>query len=120
MANNLSKDKFVQYLKDFGIGAATNIDLESETVVPLKDRWGDIDIATAAFGQGIAVNSIQMLAAIGAIANGGVRLEPHVVETIFDQDGQSIELPPKEVKSVITSQTAQVMTDLNRNGCQTW
>jgi len=112
VANQFSKDKFVQYLKDFGIGAATNIDLESETVVPLKDRWGDIDLATDAFGQGIDVNYIQMLAAIGAIANGGVRLEPHVVETIFDQDGQSIELPPKEVKSVITSQTAQVMTDL--------
>lgn len=110
VAQKLGKDKFIDYIKKFGIGSPTNIDLEGETAPTLRDRWGDIDLATGAFGQGLAVTSIQMLSAVAAIANDGVRLEPHVVQAVIGE--KEIPVPPVEVGRIVSKKTADTVTEM--------
>lgn len=108
----LGSDRLNQYLEAFGIGQATGIDLQRETVVPLRNKWADIDTATASFGQGIAVTSMQMLSAVGSLANGGVRLQPQVTSRLVNPDGTIIPMPPKVVGQPVSPKTAAVLTDL--------
>lgn len=106
----LGGEKMLEYLKNFGFGDKTGIDLQEEIAPSLRNRWGEIDYATSSFGQGIAVTSIEMLRAVGAIANGGKLMEPHVVKAVIGQDTTPIE--PKMVRQVITPETAKQMTEI--------
>jgi cell division protein FtsI/penicillin-binding protein 2 len=111
VAQELGKESFVEYIKAFGFGQPTGIDLQEETGSILREKWGDIDVATTSFGQGIAVTGIQMLRAVAAIANGGKLLEPHVVSTV--QEGTTmIPIQPKLVKQVISPETAKQVTEM--------
>lgn len=107
-AQKLGKDKFERYLKDFGFGQATDIDLEGESVPKLRERWGDIDLATGSFGQGLAVTSIQMVQAMGAIANGGVMMQPQVVDQVLSEQG-ILDIKPKVVSTPLTQVAANKM-----------
>lgn len=108
--HKLGDDKFLQYLKRYGFGEKTGIDLQEEVASPLRTKWGDIDYATASFGQGIAVTSIQMVRAVAAIANGGKLMEPHVVASVLGEGEQTI--APKVLTSVITPDAAERTTRL--------
>lgn len=103
---------FYDYLKDFGFGSRTGIDLPGEAVgimVP-QGRLRPINIATISIGQGIAVTSIQLVSAMSAIANEGVLLNPSLVSEILDIDGNTIErIEPETVRQVISRETAQEM-----------
>ena len=111
----LGKDKFVKYLKDFGFGEATNIELEEESSPLLKSSWSVLDLATSSFGQGIAVTPIQMARAASVIANGGKLMEPHVVAKIREANGKEINIPPKIIKDVIRPGTAKVIAEMMIN-----
>jgi len=82
VVKQLGLDKFIQYLHKFGIGVQTGIDLQDESSPVLRSgrAWSEIDLATAAFGQGIAVTPIQMLRAAAVIANGGKLIDPSVAK----------------------------------------
>lgn len=111
IARKLGKDTFVDYLRKFGVGQATNIDLEGETTPELRDRWGDIDLAVSSFGQGLAVTSIQMITAIASLANDGVLMEPHVVQKVISHD-RVIDIAPRQVRQVISPDTAAEITKM--------
>ncbi len=114
VGQKLGKNKFYEYMDKFGFGKKTGIDLEEETSPDLRPRseWKDIDLATASFGQGIAVTPIQMLAAIAALANEGNLMEPQVVKRMIDLTGKVIERKPKKQTQVITPITARVITEM--------
>lgn len=109
----LGLDKFYQYLQDFGFGDPTGIDLQDETSSDLraKEDWRQIDLATASFGQGIAVTPIQMIRAVSAIANGGYLMEPHIVKFIKDDKG-SFEIKPKIIRQVLGESTTKILTEM--------
>lgn len=123
VARQLGVDRFTQYLNDFGFGAKTGIDLEGEINTRLRDRWGDIDLATGSFGQGIAVTSVQMVSAISAIANGGLLMQPHVVSEVHTDRGV-VEIEPKVIRRVISSEAAdaarQMMIVSGQTGEAQW
>jgi cell division protein FtsI/penicillin-binding protein 2 len=99
------------YLKGFGLTQPSGIDVAGETFVPLPSQaqMSDSQYATTAFGQGIGVNMIQMLAAVNVVANGGRYAPPHVVERV----GTTINpLLLKPQRQVITAATAQQMTTM--------
>jgi stage V sporulation protein D (sporulation-specific penicillin-binding protein) len=110
MQRKLGGEKLVDYIQKFGFGEKTGIDLQEEVASPLRKSWGEVDYATSSFGQGIAVTSIQMVRAVGAIANGGRLMEPHVVSNVQGDSDQSIS--PKVVRQVISKDAAQRTTDL--------
>lgn len=81
VSRKLGKQRFLDYLNKFGFGQKTGIDLQEETtgVIHSPSDFKDIDLATASFGQGIAVTAIQMVRAVGALANAGRLPEPKLV-----------------------------------------
>ncbi len=99
---------FVRYFLSFGIGAKSGIDLPSEAM-PLIDNLKnpqDIDIATASYGQGIAVSPIGMIKALSIIANGGYLVTPHIVRRIERTDGIVKTIDVKRTGPVLKPQTA--------------
>ena len=114
VAQKLGKDKMVEYIRKFGFGKITNIDLEEEITPQLRedDEWKEIDLATASFGQGIAVTPIQMVRAVSVLANGGKLVEPHIAEEIIDNNKKSIKIKPKIVRQVISPATANIITEM--------
>ncbi|MGD0707617.1 MAG: penicillin-binding protein 2 [Anaerolineaceae bacterium] len=115
IAQGLGPDTFYKYLKAFGIGQRTNIDLSGETLFPLMTNsdagWHHIDLATNSFGQGLSVTPIQMVEAVSAVANQGRMMAPHVVKAIIS-DGQQYNINPVTVGAPISAKTAQTLTNL--------
>lgn len=110
----LGLDRLISYIKKFGIGEMTGIDLQGEETPTLRPRddWYPIDLATATFGQGITVTPIELLTAFSAVANEGKRMEPHIVKSIETADGEKIEIKPKVLSKPISPKTATVMTEM--------
>ncbi len=113
VADKLGLDKFYDYISKFGFGKKTGIDLEGEadgTIRP-KDEWRVIDLATASFGQGLAVTSTQMVQAVQAIANGGKLISPKIVKTVKGENTQQVVKPQTETQ-VISAKAAAQMTEM--------
>ncbi len=106
----LGGEKMLEYIKKFGFGQKTGVDIQEESSPALRAKWGDIDYATSSFGQGIAVTSIQMLTAVGAIANQGKLMEPHLVSSVIGET--EVPILPKSRGEVITKETADRITAL--------
>lgn len=113
IGEKLGLDNLRDYLDKFGFEHKTGIDLQEEAVSRLKndDRWGQIGLATASFGQGVAVTRIQMLRAVAALANRGQLVEPHLVKLIMDND-KVINIQPQLGPQVIKPETAEIITDI--------
>ncbi|MDA8229607.1 MAG: penicillin-binding transpeptidase domain-containing protein, partial [Desulfitobacterium hafniense] len=111
----LGKPAFYTYLKAFGFGTKTGIDISGEEnglLVP-QDRSREIDLATMSFGQANLVTPVQLLTAISAIANGGNLLKPYVVEKVTSPDGVVIkENKLTIVRQVISNTTASQMSKI--------
>jgi len=116
VGEKLGIEKLVPYLGKFGIGELTEIDLEEETSPPFrpKNEWKQIDLATASFGQGIAVTPIQMVRAVGAIANKGELVKPFLVKKVIGE-GEEMIIEPKTVKEVVKPTTARIITEMMVN-----
>lgn len=108
------KDNIYKYLNDFNLLDKTNIDLDSEATgyVPPFKQWKDINRSTIAFGQGISVTPLAMVAAYAAIANGGAYIYPHVVDKIIQSDGKEISVEKKTGKQVVKKENAQQVADM--------
>ncbi len=76
----------------FGITQKTNVDLpaESSAQIQNKDAIGKVELATMAYGQGIAVTPIQLVTAVCAIGNDGVLMQPRMVKELTDSDGNVV------------------------------
>src|SRR5258708_2662796 len=120
VGQKLGLDRLLSFLKNFGIGDNTGIDLQGEVAPKLKPRnsWYAVDLATVSFGQGISVTPIELLSAISAIANDGKRMEPHIVSQIETQDGNTIKIQPKVLSTPISSKTAKVMAEIMVNAVE--
>ncbi len=82
-ARKLGPEKFSDYLSKYGFGKKTNIEIQEEVSGTLREgkKYGEIDLATNSFGQGIAVTPIQMIAALNTIANGGKYISPTLIDS---------------------------------------
>ncbi|MDD5231899.1 MAG: penicillin-binding protein [Syntrophales bacterium] len=115
IGQRLGRERFHKYVRDFGFGAKTGIDLPGESTGILRpaSRWTTVDTAAISFGQGISVTAIQLVSALSAIANQGVLMRPFVVKGLVDQDGRLVrEFKPIAVRQVVSARTAQKMTSI--------
>jgi len=103
---------FAKYVKNFGFGEKSGVELSGEAAGNLAalTKRGDIYLATASFGQGITVTPIQLLAAFGAIANGGKLMKPHVVSEIRYPDGKTEKIEPQVLRQVLRPETASTLS----------
>ncbi len=113
---SMKPEQFHRKLSDFGIGKPTGIDMPGESAGLLLDAkyWRPIDQATTGFGQGaVAVTPLQLVAAVGAIANGGVRIQPHLIRRIYDPKTAVTERWTEQQKyQVVAPETAQLISRL--------
>lgn len=114
---DLGIDRLNKYVRRFGFGALTGIELPGEEVGLMMDPEErpvyDSDIATMSIGQSIAVTPLQLATAMSAIANDGVLMRPYIVKAVFNEDGSVYEeTKPREVRRVISSETDQVLVGL--------
>lgn len=115
ISERLGKDRFFNYIHNFGFGQKTGIDLPGETAGLLRPvrRWTQVDTSTIAFGQGVSVTAIQLISALSAIANQGVLMKPYIVRGLLDKQGQVIKkYDPTPVRQVISPQTARRMANM--------
>jgi penicillin-binding protein 2B len=109
----LGQDKLEAYIKKFGFGEKTNIDIPGEVPGLIRLKYPS-DYATATYGQGgVVVTAIQQTAAYAAIANGGKLMVPHVIKDILDPaTGDVIQtFAPQEVRQVVSPATAKKVTE---------
>lgn len=109
IAEMMGKNTLYNTLKKFGFGEKTGIDCPGETtgILSSYNRWTRMDTGSIAFGQGISVSAIQLIAAASAIANDGVLMRPYIVKAITDPNGGLVEKnTPEKVRTVISPETA--------------
>ncbi len=110
IAFDLGAPRYFQALADFGFGAKTGIELPGETrgiVNPLP--WRPHLLANISFGHGIAVTPMQLVAAYGAIANGGILKKPMLVKAIRRAGQETSEFQAEEIRRVLSPQDAATM-----------
>ena len=115
IADQVGIKEFYRYVRRFGFGKATEIDLAHEVTGLLKapgsDDWSISDLGTNSFGQGIAVTPIQMVSAVGAVANQGRLMRPYIVqERIYN--GQVQTTKPTVVHNALSAESANTLTTM--------
>ncbi|MCL1816955.1 MAG: penicillin-binding transpeptidase domain-containing protein [Clostridiales bacterium] len=105
------KGLFYKYIRAFGFGSPTGVQLSGEARGLLQDekRMGPVGLATTCIGQGISVTPMQMISAVCAVANGGKLLKPQIVSKIMDGDTIIKDFEPELVRQVISAETAQTL-----------
>src|SRR3989338_8702686 len=110
IGEQLGQKKMYSYLKKYGFGEETGIDLQGEATGNLKpaNAWYPIDFATVSFGQGIAITPIQMIRAFAALINGGKLLQPFVVQKIASE-GKEKKIDPRIKDRIISVRTSELI-----------
>ena len=109
----LGKERLFSYIKRFGFGEKTGVDLNGEgqgILFPLE-KVGNVELSTTAFGQGVSVTPIQQVTAVSAVVNGGYLYKPYIVKSIAEKETNSIiqETSKILVRKVISSETSTIM-----------
>ena len=115
VALRLGNDEFYRYIRAFGFGEKTGIDLPGEVPGIVRDvaQWSKRSLATLSIGQEIGVTPIQLITAVSAIANGGNLMRPFLVREIRDPQGEVVErFSPQVRRRVLTTQVAQAMKEI--------
>ncbi len=113
IGQQLGYDRFYQYMKKFGFGHKTGIDLlgERSGFIRPPESARPVEQANAFFGQGLTVTTLQLASAMACIANGGVFMKPFVVKEVTDSRGRVQKAnKPRVVRRVISSATARKVT----------
>ena len=115
VAVQLGRSRVFAYLKAFGFGEKTGIDLSGESpgILHHPDTWSGRSLSSLALGQEIAVTPIQMVTAMSVVANGGWLMTPGVVSSVLDGHGQAVlTKDPQPRRRPISSQTARRMSHI--------
>lgn len=111
LGQKLGTERLFSYIKNFGFGEKTGIDLQGEAsgILFSQDKIGPVELATTSFGQGVSVTPIQQVMAVAAAVNGGYLYEPYIAEAWIDpKTGKTVEKrEPKVKKRVISEQTSK-------------
>lgn len=109
----LGKEKLFKYIKDFGFGEKTGIDLtgEAKGILFDLDRVGNVELATTAFGQGISVTPIQQVRSVSAAVNGGTLYQPYIVKRVENATTKETisEVNPIVIRQVITEESSKLV-----------
>lgn len=111
LGQKLGQKRLFSYIRNFGFGQKTGIDLQGEGsgILFRPENVGPVELATTAFGQGVSVTPIQQVMAVAATVNGGYLYEPHIAgEWIDSTTGETVEkVEPKVKRRVISDRTSK-------------
>lgn len=111
LGERLGKDTLFKYIKNFGFGQKTGIDLQGEGTGILfnLNRVGPVELATTAFGQGVSVTPIQQVDAVSAAINGGTLYKPYIAKELIDPLTKEVVMrnTPVAKRKVISEDTSK-------------
>ena len=113
VGQQLGAKQLRNYFLKFGLGEVSGIDLEDEDTGIVKElsEWRPIDLANAAFGQGVSMTPLQLAAIFSTIVNKGVMMRPYLVSEIRE-DSKVISIEPKESARVLSAKSANIMVEM--------
>ncbi len=112
LGRQLGAKRYYEYLKDFGFGVKTGIQLSGEQAGVARNTGKEVDFSRACFGYAISVTPLQLACAYSAIASDGKLRKPHIVKSLVANDGTVIEdYEPEVVHEVLTAKAAKQMRD---------
>jgi cell division protein FtsI (penicillin-binding protein 3) len=117
VAQRLGRENFNRYMRNFGFGVATGIELPGESSGLLRPpaKWSALSLASLSFGQEVGVTAVQMAAAVSAVANGGYLMKPLIVRQIEDASGRVLRAEkPFAVRRVLEPETVDTLTTILR------
>jgi cell division protein FtsI (penicillin-binding protein 3) len=112
---SLGPERFYAYIRKFGFGERTGVELPGEAVGILRrtQRWSQVSNASISIGQEISATPLQVATAIATVANGGIRVAPHIVARVTDADGKVVDkLERPEPVRVVSEKTAAVLNEI--------
>lgn len=115
LALRLGTERMYQYLRSFGLGSRTGIDLQGEAsgILIAEKNVKDVDLARIGFGQSVAVTPIQLLTAACSVINGGRLMQPYLLKEAISQDGTVMyRTQPKVICNPVSEETSQTMRSL--------
>ncbi len=110
-----------EYLQKFGIGEKLNLGTQEEVAAIDLEKWawGPTEVATRSFGQGISLSSLQLLRAVGAIANEGRMMQPYLVSKAVDKaTGEVFVTQPQVLSQVVSEETAKTVSKMLQQAAQ--
>lgn len=111
----LGQDRFYNWIRRFGFGARTGVPLPGESPGLLRrtEKWSQLSNAMLSFGQEISVTPLQLITAVAAVANGGVRVAPRIVDRVVDAKGNVVYRPSQpEPQRIMSEKTAAVLNEI--------
>jgi cell division protein FtsI/penicillin-binding protein 2 len=114
MGMKLGNERFYDYIRRFGFGQRTGIELPGEAVGLLSPvgKWSKTTIGSIPMGHEVAVTAVQEVAAMSVIANGGVWVQPHVVHRVLSPSGQVVSETRPQRRQVISPESAATMNQM--------
>jgi stage V sporulation protein D (sporulation-specific penicillin-binding protein) len=119
LAENIGRQTFYDYVRNFGYLDKTGIDLPGEGNSSFWDEkaFGPVDLAVASFGQNFKISMMQQLTAISAVANGGKLVQPYIVESMTDKDGNIVwQHEVNELRQVISESVCKEVARILEEG----
>lgn len=116
LADRLGEERYNDYLKRFGIGQPTGVELPNESAgqLPPLEQWSGGTFANLPIGQGMSMTTLQMAGIYQALANDGERIQPRIVDSITGPDGKVQDLPEPQRVQVVSPETAKTTVDMFR------
>ena len=116
IADKLGQEKYADYLKKFGLGNTTGVELPNESAgsVPDLEQWSGGTFANLPIGQGQSWTTLQMASVYQALANGGERIEPRIIDSVKGPDGKDEKLEEPKKNQVVSPETAKTTVDMFR------
>lgn len=114
VGSRLSREQRHEWLQRFGVGEPTGIELpgESAGILTRPGQWDVRQQYTVLFGQGVAQTPLRTATIFQAVANGGVQVEPRLVESVIDPDGTSTPVEAPEGERLVSEETAEQVLDM--------
>lgn len=109
----IGQDNFLKWFYKIGFNKTTGVTLQGEANGQISDvsDWSAINLATAAFGQGVAVTPMQLLQMMATIANDGVQMKPTIIKSM-QRDGKTVEVQPEKVSRIYSDKTSKQMASM--------
>ena len=112
VAKTIGPALMYNYMEKFGFGDRTDIEFSNEASGKIEyyDLWTESELATHAFGQGITTTLLQLANSYCTLANGGLLMQPYIIEEIRHDDGSTTENEPHEIRRVISEDSSSKIT----------
>lgn len=107
----IGSDRYYDYFKKFGLLDKTGIDLPGEagTIMHEKDKIGQVELATIAFGQSFQITPVQLMTTVSSLINGGTRIVPHIGMAESENNGKTVKFEYKNKEGICSEKTSETM-----------